>query len=209
MSQTQTFLNVVILPNDSLRSQAITWSTKLSRDYKTNFTLDQTTYMPHITLYQAAYPATNLDALKIELREIAKRPPFDIELDGFSCLDGFIYYNVTGSAQLTRLHNNVVQALNPFRQGILLPPIADLMANPQTPTHIKTNIKTYGSPNVRNSYVPHLTITRLQDWDKAQEAVNSLTSVRSPLNVHTICLGTMGTDGTVNKILASFPLNKQ
>ena len=112
--------NIVLFPSTAVQQQAIEWSQNVSIHFKTKFVLDEHMFHPHITLYQSHYPINKFEKVQEILAKITKQfSPFEIEMQNFSALSGFIFYDAIKSSQITALHLTLLETLNPLREGIL------------------------------------------------------------------------------------------
>lgn len=204
-----TLLNVVLLPSPGVATQAIRWSQELSHSFQTKFVLDGQTYHPHATVYQAAYPVKNLEKIKASLQGIAAQTPrFSLQLDVFSTKVGFVFADIVKTPQLVALHNQVLESLNPLREGELIPQDAAALTSPEVPEAMKQSIREYGYAMAKEAYSPHITITRLENWQDTtivQQAAESLQPQPLQFQVTELVLANIGHDGTCNEIKAHFP----
>src|SRR5262249_21104226 len=163
--------NVALFPSLAVVHQAIEWSQSVSGHFKTKYVLDGQTYYPHITLYQAHYPIGNLTMVQESLAKVAEKVSrFNIDLHNFSVLSGFIFYDAVQSAELLALHHAVIEALNPLREGILTAADRQILEDARVPEKFKQNIQQYAYAFAKESYVPHMSITRLVDYQEAEAA---------------------------------------
>lgn len=199
--------NIVILPDEETKSYAIECSEAVAASYQTNFILDGQQYYPHITLYQAAYPSDVQPRMEQTLASLARAiQPFDVTLDRFETLMGFIFYAVRKDEQLYALHEQTLTAFNNLRQGALIPDDRNRLEEPHVPGNIKDSIRTYGYALAKDLYSPHITITRLTDFDDTDQASHILDATPHTFTVRSIHLSDVGHDGTCNNILVSYPL---
>ena len=145
--------NIVLFPSAAVEQQAIEWSKNVSKCFKTRYVLDDQTYHPHITLYQAHYPTNSIEKVQAVLAEITKKvPQFEITMHNLSALSGFIFYDATKSTEILDLHHTVIEALNPLREGILTAADRQILADPRVPEKFKQNIQHYAYAFAKESY---------------------------------------------------------
>jgi 2'-5' RNA ligase len=198
--------NIVILPPPEIAEQAMTWSREVASEYKTDFVLDGKQFYPHITIYQAAYPDRNLPYVEKQLTELVKYvKPFRVKSTTFSTMVGFIFLNFTKSEELISLHKQIVEICNPLREGEGIPAELKNLTDPNVPEFIKHSIRTYGSALAMEAYMPHITISRLQNRQDADRALEVLGKTEVTFDVHGISLGNIGIDGSVNEIFKETP----
>ncbi len=199
--------NIVFFPSAAIEQQVIEWSQRVSIHFKTKFVLDGHMYHPHITLYQAHYPMYNLEKVQKSLAKIAKKiSPFEIEMQNFSVLSGFIFYDAIKSLKVSSLHLTLLDTLNPLREGILTDADKQILTDPRVPEQIKRNIQQYAYAFAKESYIPHMSVARLVDYQEADEAKKLLHTKAMKFTAHELLLTNVGDDGTCNEIYARFQL---
>ncbi|OGK12768.1 hypothetical protein A3B40_00975 [Candidatus Roizmanbacteria bacterium RIFCSPLOWO2_01_FULL_37_16] len=199
-------LNVVIIPDDWFSVKLINWSRLVSAKYKTNFTLERGKYCPHISLYQTRYPQKNFARINSQVEKIAAAfTPFQISLNGFSKNWGFIFYDVEPNEVLQRLHESIVDALNPLRNNFI--PDSQLRLTGLTAKQ-KNSIEKYGHVFVKKTYVPHLSITNLVNPPEISKAMSILPKKTIKFNVTGLSLGSVSEYGTCPKIFKKFPFKR-
>jgi 2'-5' RNA ligase len=199
--------NIVLFPSAVVEQQAIEWSRSVCRRFKTRYVLDAQTWHPHITLYQAHYPTNSIEKVQAGLAEITKKvPQFEITMHNFSVLNGFIFYDAIKSPEIAALHLTLLETLNPLREGILTDADRRILADPRIPEKIKQNIQQYAYAFAKDSYIPHMSITRLEEYQEADEAKKLLQTKTMKFTVQELLLTNVGDDGTCNEIYARFQL---
>jgi len=207
MSEECQSCNIVLFPSGAVEQQAIEWSQRVSIHFKTKFVLDGHMFHPHITLYQAHYPRYNLEKVHTSLAKIAGTfSPFVIEMHNFSTIRGFVFYDAIKSSLIISLHLALLKLLNTLREGILSEADKQILADPRVPEKIKQNIQQYAYAFAKESYLPHMSITRLMDYQEAGEAKKLLPTKAMQFTAHELLLTNVGDDGTCNDIYARFPL---
>lgn len=172
--------NIVVLPGLLVSRQAIELSRQISKQYKTTFVLDGKKFYPHITLYQAGYPQNVLASLEQKLTRIVKSvSPFYIRSANFSTFRGFLFLNIHKNKEIVLLQESIFSALGPLSNSM--------------------------SPLAGDAFVPHITITRLQNPDDSKSALPLLGKIEISHEAHSLCLANIGPDGTVNEIFKEFP----
>ena len=198
--------NMVILPPPEVAEQAMAWSRKIASEYITDFILDGKKFHPHITLYQAAYPNKYILNIEQRLTKIVKGvKPFQIHAKDFSTFVGFIFLNFVKSEELISLHKQIVEICNPLREGENIPAEVKNLTDSNVPEFIKYSIRTYGSALAMEAYMPHITISRLQNISQADTARITLKKTAVSFEVKSIHLANIGPDGTVNEIFKEIP----
>ena len=199
--------NVALFPSVAVGQQAIEWSKNVSTHFKTKYVLDWQTCHPHITLYQAHYPINNLAIVQESLAKVTQKfSQFDIDMQSFSALSGFVFYDAAKSTELVSLHIAVLETLNPLREGILTAADRQILTDSRVHEKIKQNIQQYAYAFAKESYTPHMSITRLVDYQEANKAKKLLQTKVMQFTAHELLLTNVGDDGTCNEIYARFPL---
>ncbi len=204
MQSTQS-LNIVLLPDASTQKVAIELSRKLAGQYPTEFELNQTNILPHVTIYQADFPESNLEKIKSAIDKISSHTKkFDITLSTFSFLSNFIFWNVVISDEIKSLHEKIVEELNPLRNGIVkkeLLEVKDFYPGDQS------DIRKYGSLLIGPNYLPHLTITCFKKTSNEKQILDLFNGQEKiSFTIDKLHLGILGQFGTVNKIIHSWKL---
>jgi 2'-5' RNA ligase len=198
--------NIVLLPPPNIAQQAMNWSRQISRTDTTDFVLDGKKFYPHITVYQAAYPQKNISLVESRLAELVKHMhPFQVHAENFSTIVGFVSLDFIKTKELVLLHEHIVDRCNPLREGEIIPAEAKNLLSPLVPEYIKHSIRTYGSALDMEVFAPHITLTRLQQFDLAKNAESHLKFQTISFEVHSLWIANIGIDGTVNELLKEFP----
>lgn len=197
-------LNIVYLPDGITRKKAIEFSEKVGSKLPTEFVLGQDT-IPHITIYQALFPTKNISNVKDVIRKIAAKTGFfEIEMNEFvvNVVKGFVWWNCQKTEQLTKIHLETIEKLNPLREGL----VSEVLKNYPATEADKKDIENYGSLLIGNRYTPHLTITALKNSYDGEKALEILGEASSNFRVDRIALGYLEKHGTVAEIIEEFPL---
>lgn len=196
--------NVVIIPPEKVRKHAIEVSRSLHKVVATDFILNNSIYLPHITLYLAQYPRRNT----LKILEILKKLshtifPFEIRLNRISEMyGGFVFWECEKDDTLQMLHEKIVHALNPQREGVIRPELLNLC----TTSSDREDLKKYGSLLVGPNYLPHITITHLCSPSDIPAVLKHTQTRQINFTVTRIQIGHLGPYGTVSGIFREFPL---
>lgn len=201
--------NVVILPDQDAAAQMQAASEQLV-SLETEFTLGPAA-LPHLSLYQAAYPSVHLPEIEERVGQIASSTQaFEVTLKGFSMFwNTFIFLDAVRSDELTRLHQRLVLVLDPLREGKLLDVHEQIFNDPTIPQALKESIRTYGNPLCGEQERPHVTLTRMRRPESVDVALRALDSVREvPLTfrAQSLWIAEVGPHGTCPRVLREFPL---
>ncbi|MEK7079041.1 MAG: 2'-5' RNA ligase family protein [Patescibacteria group bacterium] len=198
--------NIVILPDKETQSKAVVMSKKVGLKIPTEFQLNSIDLLPHITLYQAQFPLSRVRKMRSEVQDIVnKTKKFEVPLTSISiAYDTFVFWNCQKTNDIQSLHERIVRALNPLRDGLIRP---DLLKMKNLSEEDKHDIHVFGALLIRPRYQPHMTITRLVNATDDKKALQLLPKYKSEsLKVTEIAFGYLGKHGTVYNIIESFPL---
>lgn len=198
--------NIVILPGKETQSKAIVMSEKVALKIPTEFQLNSINLLPHITLYEAQFPVSNVNNIKSAIQDIVnKTKTFHAQLTSISIVyDTFVFWNCQKTKEIQSLHERIVRALNPLRNGLIRP---DLLKMKNLSKEDKHDIHAFGALLIGPRYQPHMTITRLVNTTDGDTALQLLPKYKSEsMKVTEIAFGYLGKHGTVYDIIESFPL---
>jgi 2'-5' RNA ligase len=153
--------NIALIPNKELFEYAIKISNNLSKLGKYLFILDGKNYFPHITVYSPEFPKRNLNKIIKNVEKVSKNfKPFQIKFTECKFVDDYAGIDVQSSKQIYSLHEKIIDCLNSLREGVLRDKYKnkDVLIN-FTKKQIN-NIEKYGYPDVKELYIPHLSLIR-------------------------------------------------
>lgn len=161
--------DVVLVPEASLSHEAIRLGDTL-KERGTYFTLDRTSFYPHLSLYMLQLDEAGLEeALKRLAALETETKPVQASADHYHYSYDYLDVEYAKSEELTALQQKVIEALNPVRDGLRENDKARL----ETATgEERSNILEYGYRSVGNQFKPHLTFTRFTSDQK--EVIPSL-----------------------------------
>lgn len=198
--------NIVLLPDEELTQHALAVSKSLSK-HETWFTLEIGAYYPHLSLYMFQLREADIPKVEQIMAQIAQdyhimqRSATNYFLgDGFAA--GYLDAEYGANEELSSLQNQVIQHINPIRDGMREKDIAKM----KDATGLKLeNLKLYGYPAVGELFRPHVTLTRLKAHQP--EVLTELPDV-SVFNgtFDRIGLFEMGDNGTCIREIATFAL---
>ncbi|UCD04485.1 MAG: 2'-5' RNA ligase family protein [Candidatus Woesearchaeota archaeon] len=195
-------LNVVFKPPKKAIEEAI----KLSKENEVFFILDGLKFHPHMTIYSPEYPRSNVDKVLESVEEIVKNiSPITFKFNKVSGGQGFVSVKFDNSPTIKRIHEEIVEKLNPLREGRIREKYgADYHMN-FNEEQIE-NIKKYGYPDAMNRYSPHLSIIRLEDGSLVEEVSKKINWSIAQFTVDKIAVYEMGEHGTCIKLIKEFEL---
>jgi len=200
-------VNVIIVPDNSTLQKVRALGKILGENYESYYTIADITFIPHATIYQAQYPVRNLEKVKDELTKITESfKPFDVSLGPYQNFHGYIWWNISENEGLNRLHKQIVDRLNPLREGLLLPHFTSVgYKTGEKFTEKEAEIvRKYGSPVVDYLFQPHITLARLKKDIEESDLYRTLGKAESSFYVSEILIGEMGDHGTLIKILERY-----
>lgn len=202
-------LDIAIIPDDKLLLETERLSKSLSKNFQTYFTLDNQSFYSHLTLYSPEFPTNRKQSIIKVVKKISHEVnKFTANLEkGFQFQDGFIGIQVENSINLRNLHNKVVDRLNSSREGELREKYKGQSVLEKYTTEQLSNIKSYGYPDVKSLFDPHITLTRLVNTEETKAAIEIIDLESSILHVEKLGIFEMGKDGTCIKKIAEYALN--
>ncbi len=206
MEKTAVSLNIAILPDATVRNQAIILSEHITKKIATHFTLNTNTLLPHVTIYQARFPKQNLKKVVQKAKEIARLvQPFTIELNLLSVeYETFFFWHCKKIDQLLKLHKDIVDATNKLREGLVLSHLAGVTGLSEED---RKDIQMYGALLIGPRYRPHITLTRLLNSTDSEKALHIIGKKKKmQFLVKNVIVGYLGDHGTVNGIVETIPL---
>lgn len=197
-------LNVIITPSEKVVNQVIEWSNLIACKYKTNYILNKNNYLPHLSLYSARYPQENYKSLTTAVKKTADSfSPFTITLSVFSVFSGYIFFDADKNDKLQQLHENIVDSLNPLRNG-------HITDNQKTLTGLtdmqKTAIETYGYVSVKERYMPYISLTSLVNLNESKDVISLLPKETMSFTVTELAVSPFAEYGTCPKISERYVL---
>lgn len=165
-------LNLVLLPDSSTNHKLILLSQQLGCQLSTKYTLGTEGYPPHLSLYSALYPKSNIDRIITNLTaSLSDTKSFPITLGSFSNFSGYIFYNAVMTSEIRDLHDRVVDMLNPLREGLISEDQKGLVGLTQEQ---EKAIEEFGYVSVGANFMPHITLAHITDTQNAQSALEIL-----------------------------------
>lgn len=195
--------NIAIIPPRSIATKAMRISAQVRKE-KTFFTLDGKRFHPHVTLYMTEFPKKNIALVKHTLREYLHRGRhFHLTFDRYRhSRKGFVDARFKRREKIVQLHKEIVQILNPFREGLLRKRDKERFQSENKQR--QKNLRLYGYRDAFSLFSPHLTFTRLKNPNR--RIVTTLDKQHWSFIVQTIGLFQSSTHGTCKKLLATFHL---
>jgi hypothetical protein len=206
MQSQSTSLNVVIVPPSNISNQAIELSDIVS-GWDTYFKLSESGPFPHISLYQAEFPVANIDAIRSKLLAYASaKRSFDISpISEVYKLEDKDFFEVQylPTDELYELHKDILELLNPLRQGLLRSRDKERFA--KLSPDLQKNLEDWGYRLTGSAFRPHLTLARLRDPENVSNA--SLPKKDFNFQVSQIGLFELGDHGTCVKMIETYKLD--
>lgn len=198
-------LNTAFILPEEVGKKAIELSRAISRLADAYFVLDGVDFYPHITIYPPEYPEKNIDKV---LENIGRALEFSnsvrFQYERVETHQGYIGVEFERLSQIQKIHEDLVNALNPLREGYIREKDDDY----QFEFSVKQlkNIQEYGYPDMMNLYNPHLTITRLRDQNKAEQILKTIEWDIPEFIVNKIGVYKTGEHGTDRELVKEFTL---
>lgn len=199
-------LNIAIIPDSRIQEEAIRLSELVRRNFDTHFVLNTHNLIPHVTISQARYPERNLGrVIDIVRTGISKLKPFEVSLNTFDVRYGqFVFWNAERASNLVAFHQQIVDATNPLREGLVIEHVAAMEGLSPEDVNDREN---YGALLIGPHYQPHITLTCLKQNTAVEEIVRVIRKgKRDQFDVAKIVIGYLGNHGTVNGIIEEISL---
>ena len=208
-TEAKTALNIVFLPDNIIAGKALNICNNLKKQkISLVFQLDTKKYRPHITLFQGYYPNKNIPTLIEKLKsKLALVPRTRIEMDDFWVSPaGFVWWNCKKTQQLQEIHEEILDVALPLQEGNISSnnmAMIDIL-----PERERKMIDTTGSIYNRELFSPHITISRLGDFEKAEKALHYLGQGESGSFTPTvITIAHLGEHGTISNTVERIPFS--
>lgn len=198
--------NVLILPPDDVSSALIQVSALIHRQVPSKVVLGESA-LPHLSVFHVKYPESHKYQVHDTLTKLSGQiERFKLRLKPISLVLGTVFLDVDGvSRELVNLHNQVVDQLNPLRNGLQFE--EELSLPGITPLQVEM-VQTYGHSVVKKTYQPHITLSRPMDSTQLSQAAALVpTALAVEFEVQQIHLGVRGPNGTCPEIVSSYTLN--
>lgn len=195
--------DIVLLPSNEIAQHAVTVSNAL-KNSDSYFTLKIGEYFPHASVYMTQLKTADLGEVELRLAEIARSiPVISVRVKGYDQEHGYIGVSYEGNDLLDRVQREVVEVINPIRDGMRL---KDAKRLEGAEGKERENLEKYGYRSIGELFDPHITLTR----SKLTEAINlqHLETHLSKFNGYFTKLGLfeMGDNGTCVRKIAEFEL---
>lgn len=162
--------------SDEFLHSLVELNKKISSKHKLKYMIDGENFFPHITLYSLEVGKDKKDEVIEKVSNIAlshQKFTFKIKPPQKG-RKGFIISLIEKNNSLTVLHQTVVQNLNTLREGHIeeryhIDTIARELSDEE-----KSNINTFGRPDVFEYFDPHFIITALEDETKVDDVLQEI-----------------------------------
>ena len=156
-------LNIALLPDYEVQRAAIATSGAVSDGTGTEFTLAPDGPIPHITLYQTAFPSGRLPEVYDAVADVALRTKaFRVSLREVEVYKWtFLFWHCELSDELASLHQRIVGATNRLRDGLVLPMLVSARAFLEEGE--QSDVEHYGAVWIGPNFLPHITLSRIKD----------------------------------------------
>jgi len=199
--------DIVLLPTLELENKAIQASNATSK-YDSFFTLEIGRFYPHMSIYMFQLNDSDISKVEEVLAKIAKGTGVINALattyslgTGFGA--GYVDPEYEVTEELSNLQNKVVEAVNPIRAGMRE---SDVRKMQDAEGSKLENLKKYGYPAIGDLFRPHITLTRLKEYNpRVLELLPQDVSTFSG-EFDRLGLFEMGENGTCIRKIAEFSL---
>ncbi|MFA6466559.1 MAG: 2'-5' RNA ligase family protein [Patescibacteria group bacterium] len=188
--------------------KAVAMSQELATKYKAKFVLDAKNFYPHITIYPPSYPAKNLPKIIANVEKFVKN--IDLIQMTYSKIEsrhGYVMVYFELSPEIKILHKNIVEILNPLREGYINPKFASIEYAERLSRQEMEMVSQYAYPYVMNHYChPHLSLIRLEDVEEAKNIISNLKWNIKTFMVDKLVLHKIGDNGAAVEFVKEFDL---
>ena len=199
-------LNTAFIPPEEVSEKVIELSKAIGGSSETYFVLDGIQFYPHITIYPPEYPGEKVSEVLETVEQVSKSfSPIKFKYSRIGSLQGYVGISLENTLEIKAIHQQIVEALNPLREGRIREKYSEYQM--QFTTAQLKNIEGYGYPDAMNLYDPHLTITRLKDEDKLEEAISAINWDILEFIVDKIGVYKSGEHGTCRELVKEFNLD--
>lgn len=194
-------LNIALLPDNKTSDLAIRMSKELNENFPTNFVLNDTNSIPHLTIYQAQFPIKNVEEVKRQTELLFKNvSSFDMRLDEFSTTpQGNVWWNSEDPEPMRTFQKEAIELCNSLREGLILPGLEELLTT-RGPEY-RDEIRNYGSLWIGKRYSPHISLTAINPTITGQVLRFLGEGQGMGFKAGKIVIGHLGKYGTVTKII--------
>jgi 2'-5' RNA ligase len=158
-------LNIAIVPSQDTIEYSLKIINELTADRSYEFILDEVSAFSHITLYSCEFPEKNIYKIKDALDHfLLSANSFIIEFSEIRINSkGFIIVDLRITPEHKEMHQEILELLNPFREGVLREKYqSNSFRRTLTESQIRNTDK-YGHPQVADLYSPHLTLGKFDN----------------------------------------------
>lgn len=198
--------DIVLLPSSDIARSAIRLSNIL-KSHDSYFTLKEGEYFPHASLYMTQLKEADFGRVGEVLAEIAKNiSTISATPIGYEQSEGFISMMYERGELLNAVQNQVVEAINPIRDGLRL---KDAKRLEEATGKERENLEMYGYRSVGELFDLHITLTRFKSPEPVD--TNELETYLGEFNGYFTKLGLfeMGDNGTCVRKIAEFTLGTE
>lgn len=205
--QMNKLLNIVFTLPEKVSRSAVSLSAEMKTETRVNFTLQQNTNVPHITIYQLIIPDRNLKRLiKILEGLVLNLPPQNFKFKGFEEHSGYLSVQLNLPPRVKLFQEEVVKSVNFLREGRSLISEEEALNYPESQ---RKNIADYGFDNLLDFYNPHITITCLSDPENAKKLMSGLSWTEKEFSCSGIGLYSLGKFGICKELIREFKLGAE
>lgn len=201
-------LNIAIkLPKD-VADKAISLSSEINSRYNSLIKLDETGFIPHITLYQTEFPLEELQNIEEELLSLVSgEKQFEVKVAGIGTFyDGVVYLNFDVDERLKSLHERIVSQISPLRKGLVREKYSDPAFTKDLSDYQKEIALEHSSPWILNSYSPHITLAQLTNASEGKDVESKYRVPFGSFTAEEIGLYESDDGGVCKRLIASFPV---
>jgi hypothetical protein len=197
-------INIVIFPSEEVTNTFISLSKEIAARHGTYYILNEKNVLPHLSLYSARYPKKNFPKIQKAITDIVNNTnTFELVVHSYTFFVGFLFGDIIKDSNLLRLHGAVVDVLNPLREGLITEDQLKLKGLSKAQ---EQSIQTYGYLSVKDTYIPHISLTALKDPGDAKVILEHLPTEDMRFNLERIAITPFAQYGTCTEVLKEFSI---
>lgn len=192
----------MIIPTGAAADTCRAWSGVIADVIPSAIDLRRPDMIPHVSLYNTAYPDGAENTLLKTLTAFARtQRPFNVRLTKKAIVHGYVFMNAEISPEIDAIHRALIEAFDPVRAGAFNTFELELKLSPEELDRLKRT----GMILSLEAFLPHVTIARPTDESRVEEAIGLVPDPALSFTADAIHLVETGPNGTCKKIVASFP----
>jgi len=188
-------------------------SAKIQNEYKSKFAVDGKSYIPHMSMYLFAAPIVNQKEIIAQLNVIAegiKLPTLSVN-ELFLSDDGWLMVYFDNAIDMRKIHKLIINKINPLRMGVLRKKYRSNKSILKLNKNDRLNLLKYGDRHVLKDFYPHMSLTKFDNMENAEEALKRYSKLFNKTVVKIVSLdlirGIGSGSGAIGKVVYRYNFN--